>query len=147
MLTPILIRTLLVLAAGGAAYAVWRWFRETPTRGSPTASLPRPIPVMAQHSKESPTGMRVRYRTKDGQADYGFSLVPGKPGWRVYIDSQPNYQGRDESGVATHRLCDHDQSRYYVCWTHAIPNLNAAKAVAALWADKTQEYIRAGQSF
>ena len=85
----------------------------------------------------------ISYRTKDGQADYRFSFENQPDGnWRVYIGSQPSYRGRSEGAVETHRLPDGE--RQYICWTDAICSLPDAKAIAAIWADKTQNYIRTG---
>lgn len=89
---------------------------------------------------------KIKYRTKDGRADYGFSFEQMPDGsWRAYITSQPPYQGRSEGLHATHRLTH--GSRYYVCWTRALRSLADAKHVAALWANATQNYIRTGRSF
>lgn len=89
---------------------------------------------------------RAYYRTSDGMADYYFSFEKQPWGeWRVYIEAQPPYGNRSENLHKTHRLTD--GSRKYVCWTNPLNSLEEAKQVAALWADKTQEYIRAGSSF
>ncbi|NTW99429.1 MAG: hypothetical protein HGB35_05790 [Geobacteraceae bacterium] len=86
------------------------------------------------------------YRTSDGLADYGFSFEKQADGiWRAYIDNQPSYQGRNTDAHSTHRLSD--GARKYVCWTSPLRSLEEARQVAALWADKTQQYIRTGNSF
>jgi hypothetical protein len=88
----------------------------------------------------------VYYRTKDGQADYGFSFEPRLfGGYRIYILSQPPYGDRDTSLHATHRL--RDGSRYYVCWTGRLRSEDDARRVAALWAECTQDYIKHGRRF
>ncbi len=90
--------------------------------------------------------LRTLYRTSDGAADYGFSFEEQPDGsWRAYIESQPSYRGRDTDPHSTHRLSD--GSRRYVCWTTPLRSLEVAKRVAALWADKTQDYIRTGTTF
>jgi hypothetical protein len=88
----------------------------------------------------------VYYRTRDGKADYGFSFEREAGGvWRAYIVSGPPYGTRCSGLHETHRL--KEGSRYYVCWTDALESEDAARQVAALWADATQEYIRTGTRF
>lgn len=88
----------------------------------------------------------VYYRTRDGRADYGFSFQRQDDGsYRAYIRSQPDYGARDTSLHATHRL--RDDRGYYVCWSGTLRTEAEARRVAALWADKTQEYIRTGRRF
>lgn len=85
----------------------------------------------------------IYYRTKDGQEDYGFRIVRLWRGdYRVYIEKQPPYRGRDERLHSTKRL--RDGKSYYVCWDSPIRSLPEARAVAALWADRTQRYIQTG---
>jgi len=86
---------------------------------------------------------RAFYRTKDGQEDYEFSFERQSDGaWRIYIEDQPEYNGRPTDAHSTHRLSD--GGRKYVCWTNTIRSLDEAKEVAAMWADATQKYIRTG---
>lgn len=86
------------------------------------------------------------YRTSDGAADYRFSFEEQYDGsWRAYIEEQPSYRGRSSDAHSTHRLTDGRRS--YVCWTNPLRSLAEAKQVAALWADKTQQYIRSGSGF
>lgn len=93
-----------------------------------------------------PGGMMTKYRTRDGRTDYGFLFErQGDGSYRIYILSQPGYGSRASDNHSTHRL--RDGNRYYVCWNAPIQTLDDAKTVAALWADKTQEYIRAGAQF
>ena len=88
------------------------------------------------------------YRTQDGRADYGFSFERQSNGsWRAYITSQPSYGSLDTSSTATHRLTDDSSEQKYVCWDRALRSEAEAQEVAALWADKTQEYIRTGRRF
>ncbi len=88
----------------------------------------------------------IFYRTRDGQADYYFSFERQPDGsWKVFILSQPVYQGRSTSLHDTHRLID--GGRHYICWTTPLWSLEDARNVAALWADKTQEYIATGRTF
>ncbi len=91
-------------------------------------------------------GRVVYYRTKDGKADYGFSIERQPDGsYRSYIVSQPSYGNRDTTPGVIHRLIDGD--RYYVCWNGRLNSEKEARQVAALWADCTQEYIRTGRRF
>lgn len=86
------------------------------------------------------------YRTKDGLADYQFSFEQQSDGtWRIYILSNPSYRGRADDCHSTHRL--YDGGRQYVCWTASIYSEADARAVAGLWTDKTQRYIRFGEAF
>ena len=90
--------------------------------------------------------MTIKYRTRDGRADYTFSFERLSDGtWRAYIVNQPSYNGRDTSLHATHRLMD--GRRYYVCWTQPFRTEGDARQVVALWADKTQDYIKHGTRF
>jgi hypothetical protein len=84
------------------------------------------------------------YRTKDGEADYGFSLEEQPDGsWRAYIVSQPSYRSRGRSLDMTHRLADRN-GRYFVCWTRSVHSIEEMKEIAVLWADRTQRYIKDG---
>lgn len=85
----------------------------------------------------------VHYRA-DGGVDYTFRFawLAQPQCWRVYIEHQPAYQGRNSSAHATHRLGLPNQP--YVCWTDPLRTYEQARAVAALWADATQRYIATG---
>ena len=88
----------------------------------------------------------LKYRTKDGHADYRFSFEEQHDrNWRAYIVCQPSYMGREDDAHSTHRWSD--GARKYVCWTIPLRSLAQAKQVAALWADCTQKYIRTGVKF
>jgi hypothetical protein len=87
--------------------------------------------------------MSIKYRTKDGRADYEFSFEQQSDGqWRAYIVSQPSYGNRGTGLMATHRL--KDGRRYYVCWTKPLWTQSDLKKVVSLWADLTQRYIAYG---
>ncbi len=89
--------------------------------------------------------MRTYYRTRDGQADYGFSIERQRDSsYRVYIESMPGYGSRNTGVHVTHRLSD--GGRNYICWSESLGSEQAAKQVAARWADMTQEYIRTGRT-
>jgi hypothetical protein len=82
----------------------------------------------------------IYYRTKDGRADYGFSLEEQNDGsLRAYVESMPSYGSRSTSLHTTHRLTD--GNRHYVCWSEDINDEDGLKEVVASWSDKTQEYI------
>ncbi len=88
----------------------------------------------------------VYYRTRDGRADYGFLFSRVSGGcYRIYIISHPPYGLRPTGMHATHRLSD--GSRQYVCWSGMLRTEEEARRVAALWAEKTQTYIRYGLPF
>jgi hypothetical protein len=87
------------------------------------------------------------YRTRDGRADYGFSIERQSDGtYRPYITSQPGYGSRSTGAHQTHRLTG-EGGRKYICWNRSLRSQEEAKSVAALWADATQDYIRTGQPF
>ncbi|UYN93731.1 MAG: hypothetical protein KIT25_16960 [Enhydrobacter sp.] len=67
-------------------------------------------------------------------------------GWRIYIDQQPSYRGRDEGGHETHRYVD-EAGRHFICWDGAIRGAEQAVFVAARWALLTERYIATGERF
>lgn len=85
------------------------------------------------------------YRTRDGLADYGFSIeFESGVGWRVYIVFQPFREGHDENVQVRMQLpyqASDRQGRCYVNWSSRIDSLGDAKAVAALWAELIQRYL------
>jgi hypothetical protein len=89
----------------------------------------------------------VYYRTRDGRADYGFSIERQSDGtYRPYIASQPTYGSRSTGAHETHRLTGAG-GRKFVCWDRPLHSEEEAKNVAALWADATQAYILTGRPF
>ena len=107
-------------------------------RGEPS---PRParVAIRAGHGV-------VLYRTRNGRADYRFRIErAGNAGYRIYILDQRDYGGRNSSQIATHRL--RDSQGDYVCWTQSLETPEQARQVAAMWADKTEDYIRNGRTF
>jgi hypothetical protein len=89
--------------------------------------------------------MTIKYRTKDGQADYEFSFEQQPAGdWRAYIVSQPSYGSRVSNADTSHRLTDSATSRKYVCWDTPIRSRDDLKRVVASWSDLTQRYIKYG---
>ncbi|MDQ3764265.1 MAG: hypothetical protein M3460_22610 [Actinomycetota bacterium] len=82
------------------------------------------------------------YSTRDGLADYGFSLEfqPGS-GWRVYIIFDPFHQGNNDSQNLPYQALDQTRRRY-VDWGAKLDSLGDARTVAALWAELTQRYQR-----
>jgi len=108
-------------------------------------SAMRSVGQSSSAANGSGNAYRTLYRTRDGAADYGFSIERCGGEYRVYITRQPAYGRRDTSLDATHRL--RDGGRYYVCWTRPIRSVEDAKAVARAWAESTQRYVRSGQRF
>ncbi|MDQ4012069.1 MAG: hypothetical protein M3228_15570 [Actinomycetota bacterium] len=75
------------------------------------------------------------YRTRDGLADYGFSIeFEPNAGWRAYIVFQPFYGGHDGSLKLPYESTD-GRGRRYVNWSPKLDSLGDAKTVAALWAE------------
>jgi len=93
------------------------------------------------------SGTCLTYRTLDGMLTIPFEFVQVGGGWRIYILSSPPYDafGRDSSNLATHRLSE--GGRFFICWGGHISSLNAAKGVAALWSEKSSQYLRTGRGF
>ncbi|MGH3852016.1 MAG: hypothetical protein ACRDR6_00650 [Pseudonocardiaceae bacterium] len=82
------------------------------------------------------------YRTRDGLADYGFSIeFQSAIGLRVYIVFQPLCQGNDDKSNCPYQATDHN-GRSYVNWPAKLDNLGEAKTVAALWAEINERYQR-----
>jgi hypothetical protein len=83
------------------------------------------------------------YRTRDGLADYGFSIEhQSSMGWRVYIIIQPSRRGRNGKSLLSYESVD-DEGRCYVDWPGKLDSLGDAKTVAALWAERAQQDLRA----
>jgi hypothetical protein len=80
------------------------------------------------------------YRTRDGLADYGFSIdyEPDR-GWRVYPVFLPFHQGNDGDLRLPYQAVD-DKGRRYVDWPEQVGSLGEARVVAALWAEIAQRY-------
>src|ERR1700712_3998778 len=78
------------------------------------------------------------YRTRDGLADYGFSIDfdPGR-GWGGYTHFQPFQQGHDDSLQLPYQAID-GNGRRYVDWSEKVDSLADAKTVAELWAEVAQ---------
>lgn len=84
----------------------------------------------------------MHYRTRDGLADYGFSIEfqPDR-GWRVYVVFDPFHKGPDDGPQLPYQSFDDDGHRY-VDWPSKFDNLGDAKTVAELWAELAQRYQR-----
>ncbi|MGH3274479.1 MAG: hypothetical protein ACRDQX_01820 [Pseudonocardiaceae bacterium] len=82
------------------------------------------------------------YRTRDGLADYGFSIeFQSTLGWRAYIVFQPPSQDSDNKSPCPYQATDHS-GRSYVDWPAKLDSLGEAKTVAALWAEINERYQR-----
>jgi hypothetical protein len=93
-------------------------------------------------NQEGKTMAVMDYRTRDGLADYGFSIeFQSDVGWRAYIIFQLSPPGQDDSLQLPYQSVDHN-GRRYVNWSAKIDSLGDAKTVAALWAELIQCYHR-----
>jgi hypothetical protein len=82
------------------------------------------------------------YRTRDGLADYGFSIEPQPDdGWRVYIIFRPFRQAMDDTSKLPYQSID-DIGRHYVDWPARLNSLGEAKTVAGLWVELVEPYRR-----
>jgi hypothetical protein len=82
----------------------------------------------------------MEHRTRDGLADYGFSIeYESTRGWRVYTVFSPFQQGYDDSSRLPYQSIDNN-GRCYVDWPDRIDSLGDAKTVAALWAELVHRY-------
>lgn len=84
----------------------------------------------------------IKYRTFPTGVDYTFDFGRVDGEWRAYIRTEPDYRHHSTSAHATHRLTD--SHGRYVCWDSPVTSLSQCQAVAALWADCTEVYIRTG---
>lgn len=83
------------------------------------------------------------YRTRDGRADYGFSIEPQPGGrWRVFIIFQP-FRYADAAALQMPYQSTDDSGRRYIGWPSRLDNLAEAKTVAGLWAELVEPYRRA----
>lgn len=87
------------------------------------------------------------YRTESGKNYFSFSYEKQSDGEiRVFIESQPDYQGRETNGHATHRY-GVSSDRPHVCYDPPPENLKDAIEISKVWADKTEKYIDTGKKF
>ena len=81
------------------------------------------------------------YRTRDGLADYGFSIESqSDEGWRVYINFQPLWSGGKAPDLPYQSI--DNKGRRFVDWPGRLDNLSEAKIVAGLWAELVESYRR-----
>lgn len=73
--------------------------------------------------------VRLDYWTSDRSlvVDFVFWDLGIHNGWRIYIISHIDYQGRDYSSHAAHWLRDPGDSYPYICWDGDIETLEQAK--------------------
>ena len=82
------------------------------------------------------------YQTRNGLADYGFSIeFQPDIGWRVYIVFHPFHHNTLH---LPYRTID-DKGRYYVDWPGKLDSLGEAKTVAGLWAELVEHHLRIQQ--
>ena len=97
------------------------------------------------NNRSGTTWKRINYRTKNKRSDYVFVIGRLNNGSiRVYIVDQPGYGLRDTDDYSTHR---HNDGHYYICWSDPIHTTQQAEQIAAIWADKTEDYILYGTRF
>src|SRR5689334_16628770 len=72
----------------------------------------------------------VTYRSRDGSEFFRFRFSHLGSGIRIHILEFPN------PGVGSCHVL-HDQGGSYICWSGVIRTIEAAKAVAAMWAEAT----------
>lgn len=106
-------------------------------------------PITEAQARQLGELRNILYRSWPNSRDYSFTFATLGGGWRIYINNSPGYGGRPCGSVASHRL--DISTRPYICWSPggqghstAIATLSEAQAVAALWADCTENYIATG---
>jgi hypothetical protein len=81
------------------------------------------------------------YRTRDGLADYGFSIeFQPEEGWRVYIIFHPFHEDGSSLRLPYEAI---ENGRRYVDWRAKLDSLGDARTVAALWAELVQRFWHA----
>ena len=91
---------------------------------------------------------RRLYTTADKTMTIDFVFMDlGELGWRVYIISPIDFQGRDGNRVLTHRNHFSGDTYESICWDKKIDTYKQARAVASFWAETLVRYIRYGGSF
>jgi len=85
------------------------------------------------------------YRTRDGLADFGFSLeFESDSGWRAYVIFDPFRRSHNQHLDLPYQAIDH-AGRRYVDWPSKINTLGEAKTVAGVWAELAQRDQRIQQ--
>ena len=66
---------------------------------------------------------------------------------RIYVESQPSYQGRPDGGSSTHRLTSGGGAPTHICIKDECKpaSLSAAQSLAHRWANATERYIATGR--
>jgi len=82
----------------------------------------------------------LTYRSRDGHGFFRFRFTSLGAGIRIHILEFPN----PDTG-SCHVL--HDSQGPYICWSGMIASIQAARAVAATWAEATLVYQRSGREF
>ena len=82
----------------------------------------------------------LTYRSTDGTAFFRFRFTLRGNDVRIHILEFPN------PGTGSCHVL-HDSHGPYVCWSKPIPSMDAAKRVAAIWAEATLVYQRTGRVF
>jgi len=114
------------------------WYRWQPESWTSRNGHPQALAKVTWRRGKFMTVMD--YRTRDGLADYGFSIdYEPRRGWRVYIIFQPFHQGHDDNLQLPYQSID-DNGRRYVDWPDKLDSPGDARVVAALWAEVAQHY-------
>jgi|GEM_PF-941848 len=87
------------------------------------------------------------YRTKDGTGLYKYHFVEKGGKFDIDIISQPSYEGRNDSSVASHRLLS-PRGGKKICFASGKEpkDIKTARAVCVEFSELTQNYIKTGKS-
>lgn len=86
------------------------------------------------------------YYSLNGTAAFRFKFeVQPRGGIRIYVLEQPQYRGRSEESIPTHRIFDN--GRTFICFDPLPLTAEDARKVARAWAELTLRYIRTGERF
>ena len=87
------------------------------------------------------------YRTKDGTGEYKYRFVEKDGKFDIDILSQPSYQGKNDSSVASHRLMS-PRGGKKICFASGKEpkDIKTARAVCVEFSELTQNYIKTGKS-
>ena len=98
---------------------------------------------MEEWARAKGTVSNILYRAYPTKRDFSFTFEWTEGSWRIHINTAINYGQRSSSAVQTHRLGL--PLGQYICWTDRIETVSGAQAIAALWADSTENYIATGR--
>lgn len=88
----------------------------------------------------------IVYYSLDGTAAFRFSFeAQPSGGVKIFVLQQPDYGGRDQGALATHRHTE--AGRFYICFEPLPRTSEDARQVARAWSELTLRYVRTGQRF